>query len=132
MFHKNGVFLSHCLLEVWGVTIFFSIPAGSNQYKIDMGQCGNHSVGFILGSLGQSGPSLGLAFHIVFIVRAEAEETMLGQIFAFLIAYRWKVLEVSLCLIQKVSEKRWFVSCWSHGLCGTRVSICHLPRRHFS
>ncbi|EFB19446.1 hypothetical protein PANDA_021081 [Ailuropoda melanoleuca] len=60
------------------LSLHFGLNAkGSNQYKIDMGQCGNHSVGFILDYLGQSGPSLGLASHIVFILRAEAEETML-------------------------------------------------------
>ena len=80
MFHKKGVFLSHCPLEIWSITIFVSIPAGSDRYKMDIGQCGNHSVGFILGLLGQFGPLPELTSHTVLTVRAEAEETMLAQI----------------------------------------------------
>lgn len=91
LFHKNGVFLSHCLVEIWS---YHHFCLHSCRFKMDMRQCANHSVGFVLGSLGQSGPLPGLSSHSVLIEKAEAEETMLAQIFAFLIAYRWRVVEV--------------------------------------
>lgn len=55
---------------------------------------------FILGSLGASGPTLVLPCHTLSVVEGKLEESVQrpGHVFAFLMALRWAVLEILLCL----------------------------------